>query len=71
MAAANTAMTFIMGIITQIMGWINSLFGAIVPSSTDATGKSQFMKWGVIVVLVYFAAQIFRFKISTGTGGRK
>lgn len=72
MEIANTAISFIMGLVTQVMGWANSFFGAVLPGSaaTDEK-KSQFVKYGLIVVGLFFAAQIFRVNIGGKSGGKK
>jgi len=67
---ANTAMAFIMNLVTTVTGWFSSFFGTVIPggSATDDK-KSQFMKYGLIIVALFFAAKIFR--INIGGKGRK
>jgi hypothetical protein len=70
MDMANGLITFVMGLVTQAMGWVNTLFAVFVPAASDSDGKSKFMKIGIIVVIGYLAAQIFRVKLNVG-GGKK
>lgn len=67
MEMANTLITWVMGIVSQFMGWIGGLFGALVPSaSASADDKAKFGKTAFIVVVLFFAAQILRVNLKTG-----
>lgn len=72
MDIANSAMTWIMGIINTVLGWGSSFFGTVLPgSSATDDKKNQFVKYGLIVLGLIVAAKVFRVNIGGGKGGKK
>lgn len=58
------------GIINTIVNWISKLVVAVVPRTADSEAKhQQFLKFGFIIVAIYFATKILRLNI--GIGGKK
>ena len=71
MDAVNSFLTFIQGMISTVMGWGSSLFGALLPKS-DATDekKASFAKWALIVLGLFLAAKVFRVDLNIGGGSK-
>jgi len=67
---ATSVLNWFMGIINTIMGWGSSFFGTVLPGGSATTEKKdQFVKYGIIIVALFFAAQIFR--VNIGGKGKK
>ena len=76
METATKAMDWMMAKVDTIIGWGSSFFGSFLPGS-EATNerKDQYVKYGLILAGLFFAAQMIRVNIGGGSapskGGKK
>lgn len=70
MDMANKAMDWFMSVVNTVIGWGSSFFGSFLPGGEAADErKDKYVKYGLILAGLFFAAQILRLNLNIGGGG--